>query len=342
MVGLRTVSGDTVEYAYDAFGNELSAAETAVYNPYRYVGQYYDSETGLYYLRARYYDPETGRFTQRDSYQGEVNNPQSLNLYAYATNNPVRFLDRFGHMNYLTQTGILFRGILSGVISEIAGLFNIQGYIDMAKAIFSGQFDPKSLLAGLADNHYVYVFMHLLVLSPFRKASNDEVTKMGEHIGGIVYDIAAAMVGAAAAKVLSVLKTTKIGAKIASTLSKAKIKVASTAKNVAARAKAAAKDIRSAFKRGALKKVGHHLFPKYLGGLPKQRLAKMYAWTHRRLHSDLSKFDGGWLYPKKGYTGLDIQGLYTKQAIIDGLTKFYSQPQYSHLLEDFLKEAAKQ
>ena len=225
MVGLRTVSGDTVEYAYDAFGNELSAAETAVYNPYRYVGQYYDSETGLYYLRARYYDPETGRFTQRDSYQGEVNNPQSLNLYAYATNNPVRFLDRFGHMNYLTQTGILFRGILSGVISEIAGLFNIQGYIDMAKAIFSGQLNLKTLFAGLADNHYVYVLMHLWVLNPFKGASNKDVTEMGKHIGGIVYDIAAAMVGAAAAKVLSVLKTTKIGSKIASTLSKAKCKI---------------------------------------------------------------------------------------------------------------------
>ena len=150
----------------------------------------------------------------------------------------------------------------------------------MAKAIFSGQLNLKTLFAGLADNHYVYVLMHLWVLNPFKGASNKDVTEMGKHIGGIVYDIAAAMVGAAAAKVLSVLKTTKIGSKIASTLSKAKIKVASTAQNIAARAKAAAKDIRSAFKRGALKKVGHHLFPKYLGGLPKQRLAKMYVGTH--------------------------------------------------------------
>ena len=228
VVGLRTVSGDTVEYAYDAFGNELSAAETAVYNPYRYVGQYYDSETGLYYLRARYYDPETGRFTQRDSYQGEVNNPQSLNLYAYATNNPVRFLDRFGHMNYLTQTGTLFRGILAGVVSEIAGLFNIQGYIDMAKAIFSGQLNLKTLFAGLADNHYIYVLTHMQVLNPFKRASNKDVTAMGKHIGGIVYDIASVLIGVAAAKVLSILKTTRIGAKIASTLSKVKGKISSS------------------------------------------------------------------------------------------------------------------
>ena len=35
-------------------------------NPIRYRGYYYDTETGLYYLRARYYDPETGRFISQD------------------------------------------------------------------------------------------------------------------------------------------------------------------------------------------------------------------------------------------------------------------------------------
>ncbi len=35
-------------------------------NPIRYRGYYYDTATGLYYLRARYYDPETGRFISQD------------------------------------------------------------------------------------------------------------------------------------------------------------------------------------------------------------------------------------------------------------------------------------
>lgn len=69
--------------------------------------------------------------------------------------------------------------------------------------------------------------MHLWVLNPFKGATNNQVLEMGKHIGGVVYDIAAALVGAAAAKVLSVLKATKVGSKIASTLSKAKCKIKS-------------------------------------------------------------------------------------------------------------------
>ena len=31
-----------------------------------YRGEQYDSDLGLYYLRARYYNPVTGRFLSRD------------------------------------------------------------------------------------------------------------------------------------------------------------------------------------------------------------------------------------------------------------------------------------
>jgi uncharacterized protein RhaS with RHS repeats len=45
-------------YAYDAYGNP-TAGTGNVYNPLRYAGEYLDSQTGFYYLRARYYDPPT-------------------------------------------------------------------------------------------------------------------------------------------------------------------------------------------------------------------------------------------------------------------------------------------
>ena len=34
--------------------------------PFRFQGQYYDIETGLYYNRFRYYDPSIGMYTQQD------------------------------------------------------------------------------------------------------------------------------------------------------------------------------------------------------------------------------------------------------------------------------------
>jgi RHS repeat-associated protein len=92
-----TPTGDIQnQYDYDIFGNPTLTIETAACS-IRYAGEYLDNETGLYYLRARYYDPYTGRFISEDSYWGEDTNPLSLNLYTYAYNNPVRFIDPTGH-----------------------------------------------------------------------------------------------------------------------------------------------------------------------------------------------------------------------------------------------------
>ncbi|KAI7261218.1 hypothetical protein KC345_g9835 [Hortaea werneckii] len=77
------------QYDYDVFGNPTLSIETYA-ESIRYGGEYYDGETGLYYLRARYYDPYIGRFLSEDSYWGEDNNPLSLNLYTYANNDPVQ------------------------------------------------------------------------------------------------------------------------------------------------------------------------------------------------------------------------------------------------------------
>jgi len=51
-------------YVYDTFGNTTSTG--TITNPYQYTGREFDSETGLYYYRARYYDPSIGRFISED------------------------------------------------------------------------------------------------------------------------------------------------------------------------------------------------------------------------------------------------------------------------------------
>ena len=55
----------TDEYEYDAFGNSFTKVGTTP-NNYLYRGEQFDSDLGLYYLRARYYNPATGRFLSRD------------------------------------------------------------------------------------------------------------------------------------------------------------------------------------------------------------------------------------------------------------------------------------
>lgn len=84
------------QYDYDIFGNPTLTVENYL-NSIRYAGEFYDSETGLYYLRARYYDPYIGRFISEDSYWGEDSNPLSLNLYTYCENDPIQYVDPTGH-----------------------------------------------------------------------------------------------------------------------------------------------------------------------------------------------------------------------------------------------------
>lgn len=48
-------------------------------------------------MRARWYDPSVGRFINEDTYEGEINNPLSLNLYTYVVNNPLIYTDPSGH-----------------------------------------------------------------------------------------------------------------------------------------------------------------------------------------------------------------------------------------------------
>ncbi|WP_161491656.1 RHS repeat-associated core domain-containing protein [Sedimentisphaera salicampi] len=66
--------------------------ESAVGNPYMFTGRRYDSESGLYYYRARYYNPALGVFHSRDPL-GYID---SMNLYAYCGNNPVNYADPMG------------------------------------------------------------------------------------------------------------------------------------------------------------------------------------------------------------------------------------------------------
>ena len=54
-------------YLYNAFGNELNPNQNNT-NPFRFAGEYWDFETGTYYLRARHFNPRTGRFTQPDPF----------------------------------------------------------------------------------------------------------------------------------------------------------------------------------------------------------------------------------------------------------------------------------
>ncbi|MFZ1084498.1 MAG: RHS repeat-associated core domain-containing protein [Terracidiphilus sp.] len=85
----------TDEYEYDAYGNSFTKSGTTP-NNYLYRGEQFDSDLGLYYLRARYYNPNTGRFISVDPLNGDPTDPISFQKYLYANGDPVDFDDASG------------------------------------------------------------------------------------------------------------------------------------------------------------------------------------------------------------------------------------------------------
>ena len=67
----------------------IYATREVSWRPSFYRGEQYDSDLGLYYLRARYYNPVTGRFLSRDPEDGKTLDPRSLHKYLYAAGDPV-------------------------------------------------------------------------------------------------------------------------------------------------------------------------------------------------------------------------------------------------------------
>ena len=90
VVQLTNSNGDiTKQYSYDAFGVEIDKADNDT-NPFRYCGEYYDTEIDSVYLRARYYRPTIGRFITEDPIM------DGLNWYSYCDNNSVNVSDPSG------------------------------------------------------------------------------------------------------------------------------------------------------------------------------------------------------------------------------------------------------
>jgi RHS repeat-associated protein len=104
----------------DAFGNAASIDEdpdndtTDLTFNLRFPGQYYDAETGLHYNYFRDYDPRTGRYVESDP----VGLESGLNVYAYVSDNPLKYIDQHGltqwsgtatSMSFVIEIGAAFQ-----------------------------------------------------------------------------------------------------------------------------------------------------------------------------------------------------------------------------------------
>ncbi|MGH8583505.1 MAG: RHS repeat domain-containing protein, partial [Gammaproteobacteria bacterium] len=79
--------------SYTPYGEELNREAQ---NEPDYTGKLEEPDLGISDFGARWYDPRIGRFLAIDPVGLSPENPQSLNRYAYANNNPYKYVDPDG------------------------------------------------------------------------------------------------------------------------------------------------------------------------------------------------------------------------------------------------------
>ncbi len=122
-----------------------------------FTGKQLDDETGLYYFGARYYDPVLGRFLTPDTIVPYPGDPQSLNRYSYARNNPVNVVDPTGHKwkwgNFFKAIGIAIVGTVltiasGGTLAPVIGTY----WAGVATGALAGATIGGTFAAGTGGN----------------------------------------------------------------------------------------------------------------------------------------------------------------------------------------------
>jgi len=129
------------------YGKEYNAQMGT--NHYKFTGKERDDESGLDFFGARYYGSSSGRWMSPDwSAKQEpvpyakLNNPQSMNLYAYVGNSPLIRIDRDGHEwqfngNDKVTKEQVQKAFEAGVKSQGAPAWHAYEAIGKAKGIVS-------------------------------------------------------------------------------------------------------------------------------------------------------------------------------------------------------------
>ena len=158
-------------YHFSAFGEEEiftsrgKVSQAPSDNPWRFQGKRHDPETGLVYYGARYYHPELQKWISPDP----LGSHDSLNLYLFCHNNPLKYHDLWGlkaaiaegcgctkhnHPGYhnrpsncicICSQGKTFSGVIDGIADFATNTWNaprfqggLQAFGGLTEAVIGG------------------------------------------------------------------------------------------------------------------------------------------------------------------------------------------------------------
>ncbi|WP_025692071.1 RHS repeat domain-containing protein [Paenibacillus zanthoxyli] len=161
-------------YHYDEFGVPQDAKKFDLNWPgpdnlFGYTGLGYDFTSSNTYAGARYYKPEIGRFVSEDTYKGQIDDPQTLNLYTYVENNPLLYTDPSGHTKeWETYEVHELRGLLNDVRAKNYSKFD--KYFQAAKDVIWNRYNFASFMT---TNQYNYLYGLLTGTSPYKNSAGN-------------------------------------------------------------------------------------------------------------------------------------------------------------------------
>jgi RHS repeat-associated protein len=138
----------------------------------KYIGQFAD-QSNLDYLNARHYDSGRGQFVTEDpvfwGQKQNIKNPQNLNSYSYANDNPVVVSDPSGLIGVQSGPGALI-GALQSLVSALQGLIAaLQNPVGIAVGIGGAAINVASHPAASINNAALGTYNYV---QTFRNASD--------------------------------------------------------------------------------------------------------------------------------------------------------------------------
>ncbi|MBI4208939.1 MAG: RHS repeat-associated core domain-containing protein [Deltaproteobacteria bacterium] len=173
---------EQARYAYYPFG-QIRGSDLSQYATFNtYTNQKFDTESNLYYYGARYYEPGFGKFLSPDPLR------EILNLYTYARNNPLLFIDPDGKQ---TQ------------IEDLKGDEDLETVQQAYRNTVYQWVDYTPILGPLRDVHRVFFDWDPVADTPHHESAQGENERLAwaiVRLGGDVMALSLLMpeVGAAA------------------------------------------------------------------------------------------------------------------------------------------------
>ena len=164
----------TDTYDYDAFGLLIGQQ---VYNPetttlesvspinaslitinhYRYCGEQFDNDLGMYFLRARYLEPDRGRFWTMDNYEGRGHDPATLHKYLYCHADPVNGIDPSG---MFSLSELSASSVISSMVGKMSMLRNFYAMSAITRRV-GMLWTSQAYLSGLTLRYGFWMKMAL-------------------------------------------------------------------------------------------------------------------------------------------------------------------------------------